>query len=258
MGIRRDFSDHEVALRDTGFRPDANFDTAVRGYDRAQVKQYADRVERILTELAVRHGRAEARERELMTQVAELRADLIARDRDVQVNQLAPSSYLGGRMEQLLAESEQLSADVLEEAHTDAEQIRAAARDDAQAAREAAARDAQAIVADAEGRAARIVSDAEGESGRILGAARERWERTAAVRRAVHDEILGILHTVDRLAGPSAIDEPEPEPDPAEPHWLVNNAPRPRRPEDVQAHRTEVSTVDNAPLDAPELDTADH
>jgi cell division septum initiation protein DivIVA len=255
MGIRRDFSDHEVALRDTGFRPDANFDTAVRGYDRDQVKRYADRVERILTELAVRHGRAQARERELMEQVAELRADLIARDRDAQVNQLAPAKYLGGRMEQLLAESERLSADVVEEAHAEAERIRAAAREDAQAARAAAAKDAQAIVADAERRAERIVADAEGESGRIIDAARARWERTAAVRHAVHDEILGILHSVDRLAGPTLVEEPEPEPDPAAPHWLVNNAPRPRRPEDVQTPRAEVSTMDAKAMDTKAVDT---
>ncbi|GAA4203493.1 hypothetical protein GCM10022220_12670 [Actinocatenispora rupis] len=276
MGIRRDFSDHEVALRDTGFRPEAAFDTAVRGYDRDQVRRYADRVERTLTELAVRQGRAQARERELMTQIAELRADMIAQDRDEQVNRLTPAQYLGGRMEQLLAESEQLSAGVLEDAHTEAERIRAAARDDAEAARAAAHQDAEAArtaarndaeatrtaarndaesmrtaaaedakvaVADAQHRAGRIVDEARQEAARILGLARERYDKAAAVRHAVHEEIVEVLRTVSQLAGPA--EEPvETGEDAAEPLWLVNNAPRPRRPDDVQARPAGVPAAD--------------
>jgi cell division septum initiation protein DivIVA len=180
MGIRRDFDLHDVTLEETPFRPEGGFDTVVHGYDRAEVDRFATRIERAVTELSVRYRRSQARERDLADQVAQLKAQLITESRQRSVEQLPPTQWLAGRMEQIFTVAEQTAVELSEQAHADAEAAREAARCDAEETRAAAQHDAAEIRATALREAEEARSAARQEAEETLAAARQEAEQTHA------------------------------------------------------------------------------
>lgn len=185
MGIRRDFDLHDVTLQETPFRPEGGFDTVVHGYDRAEVDRYAARIERAVTELSVRYRRSQARERDLADQVAQLKAQLIAEARQRSVEQLPPTQWLAGRMEQIFTVAEQTAVELSEQAREDAEAAREAARRDAEETRAAARQDAAEIRAEALREAEETRTAAQRYADETLTAARQVAEETQA--KARHD-----------------------------------------------------------------------
>jgi len=213
MGIRPNFTLHDVTLQDTDFRPEGGFDSVVHGYDRRQVNRYATRIERFLTEMAARYGRSLARERELGDQVAQLKADILAERREKAVEQLPPSRHMAGRMERMLSASEQLAGELNEQALADADAIRAQGQVDADALRAQAEQDAEQIRARARAEAEAIVADAQRRADPLI-----------ALRARIRQEIAAIQHVVERLARVS--ERPREELQPRDPRWPINNAPR--------------------------------
>lgn len=341
MGIRRDFDLHDVTLEETPFRPEGGFDTVVHGYDRAEVDRYAAVVERAITELSVRYRRSQAREHDLADQVAELKAQLIAEARERAVEQLPPTAWLAGRMEQIFTVAEQTAVELSEQAQTDAdatreaaqrdaddmrttarqdaEGIRAAALTDADATRTAAQqeaeelraaastaaeqertaahqeaeqertaarryaeqtqaaaqREAEATITEANTRAEVILAEAQEHAHRLTRTEEERAARLAALRHRLQHEILGIHHTIERIAGPDTDERPASAPAavdataptevlPAVPaadadqsdtgapaaagrdrHWQITNPPR-NTPRPRDAQRDEAQHVETA------------
>jgi DivIVA domain-containing protein len=140
------------------------FDTALRGYDRAQVDGYVARVEHAMAAVA---ARADAAERRLADLAEALNAANAERVRLRADRSTAPEVHLGARLEQIMRLAEE-----------QAEEIEAAARD----------------------RARQIVADAEREADRMRADVRTELATLSDRRRVARAALSRVNGEVARLA----------------------------------------------------------
>jgi cell division septum initiation protein DivIVA len=174
-------ADHEEtgmsALQDQSL---PEFAVAMRGYDRLQVDEYIERLNRWLEEAQTRMGEAEARAAELESEVMALRQRVAAME-DEHVQSTDPSlDAVASRVRRML-----------DEALADCEAIRGKARQEAEASVKYARETATEIVSRAQRSIADMVketrADRDEASDGVLSQARQRAqeiEKEAAMRKA--------------------------------------------------------------------------
>lgn len=259
--MRDQTDEHEFTLTDSPWHLDTGFDSAVRGYQRSQVRRYTERVETAMTEMAARQTAAQQRISDLTAQVVRLQADLMARHREQAPTELPPARQLGARLERMLAlaeeearemreaaervraEADQAAAQTCADAHQEASRALAEAREEAEQTREQAHRDAHEIrtdarkdaehtLAEAQRRAEALNRDADTRASEAIQRARRRVEALHERYDAMQHEIQSILETVDHLDTDSTNAAPSAGPPLA----------KPRRPRDDRKHHSDTSS----------------
>jgi DivIVA domain-containing protein len=177
-------ADRERMLREAR---DVDFPTGLRGYDRAAVDRYVERVTRLITELEMSSS-PEAAVRHALDEVSEETRDILQRAHQTADEITARSR---SRADDRLEQAEHEAQEMLATAHQEAEDIRTAAQRDAQELGERTTGDVQTLRETAQRDAAELRESTVREIGeRRESAAREAQQLRAGAQREA-DEVRG-------------------------------------------------------------------
>lgn len=169
------------------------FDVALRGYERRQVDEYLERIERDLAITQADRAAAVSHARAMEQRLTELQRDLFAeRERLVEAEQPTYAG-LGAKAEQFLRIAEEESARLRAEAERDAAGVRAGAEtilNDAEAKAAAAEALVEQRTGEATTEAARIVSEASAEGERLR---REAEQQGTTLIQSARSEAEGLV-----------------------------------------------------------------
>jgi DivIVA domain-containing protein len=155
-----------VPMQDEG-SPSTSFDTVLRGYNKAQVEDYLDRVELALSEADTRHAEDGARFAAYDAEIASLNERLALAERRA-ARQPEPASLLTGRLAQMLALAEREAAEIRASAQDSADRILAEVKhraevDSQERTKALEAREAEVAAAEASVDKLRIEAQADAE-----------------------------------------------------------------------------------------------
>ncbi|MEP6695712.1 MAG: DivIVA domain-containing protein [Pseudonocardiales bacterium] len=218
------------------------FDVALRGYDRRQVSEYLDRIERDLAITQADRTAAVSHARAMEQRLAELQKELHAERERLVESEQPTYAGLGAKAEMILRLAEEEAARLRSEAERDVAGVRAGAEtilqgaadkaaevernlDAMMAARRQQAEDEQAAqhaereqrmaaaerqIADAEALVEQRTTEARAEAGRILGGAEQHGTAVIQAARSEAEQLLAQARAeAERIvaAGRSAVDE---------------------------------------------------
>lgn len=169
-----------------------SFRTGFRGYDPLEVREFLDRVSRLVRELTEERDRLAAQ---------------VGPGRDLAAEIDAIVAEVGEVLHAARAAAESIRSEALadaarwrDEATAAAEQERAGVAEEVERAREAAAAEVEVVLADAVRRREQVVSDAEQEALKLVGDAEREAHRRLTAARKDSEDLLRVARTeADRL-----------------------------------------------------------